>query len=292
MDRKCAVLKVLVIDDEEVFRDRVTQELQSLESVFGLSWEIDYAESQQGAEEKLSGNPYTLVVLDLGLPYKDGGKTIDDMYGKRIAEFIRDKVTGQKPGVLLLSSYAGGHLSFTYKAENLITWPIEKNELDPSVFEDAVNKVLMECAEKYSINSDGRRRITSGAFRIYPEKLTLRVDEQDEEILIGNRINHPSKTINVPYLFISALSKGKKKNGKMKALERDEMITILKKMPDLDQKKIKNRKPSDFRLAFHNRVTEKVEKVTTGYTLHHDDLLITEECFGLKEDFKIEKVSE
>ena len=286
MDRECAVIKVLVIDDEEVFRDRVTHELQSLESVFGLSWEIDYAESQKGAEEKLSEKQYTLVVLDLGLPFKDGGSTINDMYGKRIAEFIRDKVTDQKPGVLLLSSHAGGHLSFRYKEENLITWPIDKIELNPTVFEDAVNRVLMECAEKYSINSEGRKRITSGVFRLYPEELTLVVKEHHKEIPIGNRINHSSKSKNRPYLFISALY-----NGQKRALEKKEMINILKKMPELDPKEIKDRKPSDLRFAFHNKVTEKVEKATTGFTLHHVDLLISEECFGLTDGFTIEKIS-
>ena len=78
----------------------------------------------------------------------------------------------------------------------------------------------------------------------------------------------------------------------IKALERDEMIPILKNMPELDPKKIKDRKPTGLRFAFHKKVTEKVEKATNEYTLHHQDLLISEECFGLKENFKIEKVSE
>lgn len=287
MDRECAVIKVLVIDDEEVFRDRVTHELQSLESVFGLSWEIDYAESQKGAEEKLSEKQYTLVVLDLGLPFKDGGSTINDMYGKRIAEFIRDKVTDQKPGVLLLSSHAGGHLSFRYKEENLITWPIDKIELNPTVFEDAVNRVLMECAEKYSINSEGRKRITSGVFRLYPEELTLVVKEHHKEIPIGNRINHPSKSKNRPYLFISALY-----NGENKASTKATMIRRLADIQDIDSENIASRVPSDYRLAFHKRVTEKVEQATSDYTVHCNDLLVPEQRFGLKEDFKIEEVSE
>lgn len=286
MDKDDRVLKVLVIDDEEIFRDRITLQLQSLESSLCLRWEFDYAESQQGAEKKLSENKYTFIVLDLALPYKDGGKSTEITYGERVAEFNRDKVRGKKQGVLLLSSHAEVYDSLKYKEDDLITVAIEKTKLNPVNLKAAVEWIILECAEKYSLTSDGRIRITSGTFRLYPEKLTLLVKGHNGEILIGNRINHPNKTFNQSYYFINALS-----NGKMKALERDEMIPILKNIPELDPKKIKDRKPTGLRFAFHKKVTEKVEKATNEYTLHHQDLLISEECFGLTDGFTIEKMS-
>jgi len=257
----------------------------SLEQYFGLKWEIDYAESQKGAIEQIQNSHYKIIFLDLEIPVSDGGRSPDRAYGKRVAIYVKHNRPDIK--ILMLSSHAKGHLSMLYVKENLISWSVDKTELTPEVFKDAVNFILSECAEQYSLTSDGRRRITSGTFRLYPEKLTLLVKGHNGEILIGNRINHPNKTFNQSYYFINALSK-----GKMKALERDEMIPILKNMPELDPKKIKDRKPTGLRFAFHKKVTEKVEKATNEYTLHHQDLLISEECFGLKENFKIEKVSE
>ena len=286
MDKDDRVLKVLVIDDEEIFRDRITLQLQSLESSLCLRWEFDYAESQQGAEKKLSENKYTFIVLDLALPYKDGGKSTEITFGERVAEFNRDKVRGNKQGVLLLSSHAEAFASYKYKEDNLVTVPMEKTKLNPANLKFAVNSILSECAEQYSLTSDGRRRITSGTFRLYPEKLTLVVKGHNKEILIGNRINHSSKSKNVPYLFISALD-----NGENKALTKTTMVRRLAEIQEIGSNKIKKRVPSDFRLAFHKRVTEKVEQATSEYTVHCNDLLISEERFGLTDGFTIEKIS-
>ena len=286
MDKDDRVLKVLVVDDEEIFRDRITLQLQSLESSLCLRWEFDYAESQQGAEKKLSENKYTFIVLDLALPYKDGGKSTEITYGERVAEFNRDKVRGNKQGVLLLSSYATVFGSFKYKENKLVTIAMEKTELNPAKLKDAVEGIILECAEKYSLTSDGRIRITSGTFRLYSEKLTLLVKGHNGEILIGHRVNQ-NKTKNVPYLFINALY-----NEENKALTKKTMVKRLAEIQEIDLDKIKDRVPSDYRLAFHNRVTEKVELATKDYTIHNNDLLISEERFGLTEDFKIEKVSE
>ncbi len=278
-------ISVLVLDDEKSYRDIITEDLLSVEHVFGLKWDIDYAESQEGAIRKIKNNHYKIIFLDLEIPYLDGGQSLDREYGKRVAIYVKDNHPDIK--TLMLSSHAKGHLSMLYQKDKLISWSVDKTELTPEVFKDAVNFILSECAEQYSLTSDGRKRITSGTFRLYPEKLTLLVKGHNEEISIGNRINHPSKSKNVPYLFISALD-----NGENKALTKSTMVRRLAEIQMIDSDKIKDRVPSDSRLAFHKRVTEKVEQATSDYTVHCNDLLVPEQRFGLKENFKIENVSE
>lgn len=63
--------KILVVDDEESIRESLAKVLRA------EGYEIVLAENGQEAIEKLAAEPVNLLLLDIGLPRKDGWATLE-----------------------------------------------------------------------------------------------------------------------------------------------------------------------------------------------------------------------
>lgn len=63
--------KILVVDDEESIRESLSKVLRA------EGYEVELAENGQEAIEKMIREPMDLLLLDIGLPVKDGWSTLD-----------------------------------------------------------------------------------------------------------------------------------------------------------------------------------------------------------------------
>jgi DNA-binding response OmpR family regulator len=111
--------RILVADDEAALRDLLCEQLTS------QGYTVDSAVDGEDAIEKLKGNSYSLVLLDINMPKKTG---LD------VLKYIR---ASQLPSrVIMLTGrlgYSIGSESMKLGADEFITKPFDLNYLDLTI---------------------------------------------------------------------------------------------------------------------------------------------------------------
>ena len=76
------MLKILVVDDEELIRD-VIREYLVLEG-----YEVDEAKNGEEAVKKALEKDYNLIIMDIMMPHKDGYQACKEIKAKKDVPFI------------------------------------------------------------------------------------------------------------------------------------------------------------------------------------------------------------
>jgi len=101
--------KILVVDDEQAIRDSLAKMLRA------EGYEIVLAENGQAAIEKLGQEPFSLLLLDLGLPLKDGWTTLKWL----------NEVNPVFPVIVITGRWKQGELAEAAGADVLMEKPLD-----------------------------------------------------------------------------------------------------------------------------------------------------------------------
>ena len=82
-------MRVLLVEDEPAFRDRLQKELSQIDGVV-----ISTAASRSSALRLLNTTSFDLVVCDLKIPPEDGGLDTAEEHGFEVYETVREKASG------------------------------------------------------------------------------------------------------------------------------------------------------------------------------------------------------
>ena len=101
MQRKCDLLRFLLVEDDSMLGDAVQRMLQQ------ESFAVDWSRNGEDAELALDTVSYDLILLDLGLPGKNGLDILREMRKKKVStpviiltarDAVRDRIAGLDNG--------------------------------------------------------------------------------------------------------------------------------------------------------------------------------------------------
>jgi len=169
-------MKVLIIEDEEQLRNSM------LEYLVQSGYACETAKNFKTAMEKISGNEYKCVIVDIGLPDGDGLKVIEALK--------QDKA---ETGVIIVS--AKNSLDDKLKglnigADDYITKPFHLSELSARIKSVIRRRTFQE-----------KKEILYNELRIIPDEMVVHVNEQHvsltrtEHQLLLFFISNPNKVL-------------------------------------------------------------------------------------------------
>ncbi|MFH2036076.1 MAG: response regulator [Candidatus Zixiibacteriota bacterium] len=136
--------KVLLVDDEEDFREILSQRMQKR----GL--DTDEVGSGQAALDKVAENNYDAIVLDLAMPGMDGIETLEKLL-KLKSDLQVIVLTGQATvakGVQAVKMGAADFLEKPAEIESLVAKIAEAQQKNIAAFEDNLNKKISDITKK------------------------------------------------------------------------------------------------------------------------------------------------
>lgn len=122
--------KILIVDDEKIERNGIRMLLNSL----GYSFEIAEANNGQTAYDLMSGNEFDIVLTDIKMPF---------MNGIELIKKCRDNGSEQK--FIIFSGC--NEFGYAKQAVKMDVSDYILKPVDPSEFEDTINKVIGEIEE-------------------------------------------------------------------------------------------------------------------------------------------------
>lgn len=125
-----AMYKILIVDDEKIERNGIRMLLNSL----GYSFEIAEANNGQTAYDLMSGNEFDIVLTDIKMPF---------MNGIELIKKCRDNGSEQK--FIIFSGC--NEFGYAKQAVKMDVSDYILKPVDPSEFEDTINKVIGEIEE-------------------------------------------------------------------------------------------------------------------------------------------------
>ena len=141
-----ADIKVLIVDDEEDFRDILSQRMIS------RGFAVDTAESGIRALEMADRSEYDAVILDLAMPEMDGMETLKKLLAKKPALQII-MLTGQgtiRQGVEAVKMGAADFLEKPAEIETLVSKIEAAHSKNVDRFEEELNKKISDITRKKS----------------------------------------------------------------------------------------------------------------------------------------------
>ena len=146
-------MRLLVVEDNTELRRLLTQGLQA------ESFDVDFAATAEQALEALTSTRYAAVVLDLGLPDRDGGSVLREMRGRK-----------DSTPVLVLTARSGVEdrvAGLQIGADDYLVKPFDFGELVARLRSllrrpgDMLGKVLS--AANLELDTEGRQVFVDGA---------------------------------------------------------------------------------------------------------------------------------
>ena len=113
------VAKMLIADDHEVFRKGIKQLLFEMPDNFI----VDEANSRQEVIEKVLGNDYNVVLLDISMPDRNGIDILKQLkcYKPDLKVLILSMYPEEQFGVMALKAGAAGYLTKAAKPDEFVT---------------------------------------------------------------------------------------------------------------------------------------------------------------------------
>ena len=141
-----ANIKVLIVDDEEDFRDILSQRMMN------RGFDVDTAESGIKAVEMIEVNDYDAVILDLAMPEMDGLETLNRLLAKQPALQVI-MLTGRgtiQQGVEAVKMGAADFLEKPAEIETLVSKIEAAHSKKVDRFEEELNKKISDITKKKS----------------------------------------------------------------------------------------------------------------------------------------------
>ncbi|HDL04389.1 MAG: response regulator [Candidatus Zixiibacteriota bacterium] len=141
-----ANIKVLIVDDEEDFRDILSQRMMA------RGFNVDTAESGPRAIEMIALQEYDAVILDLAMPEMDGLETLSRLLEKQPALQVI-MLTGRgtiQQGVEAVKKGAADFLEKPAEIETLVSKVEAAHTKKTDRFEEELNKKITDITKKKS----------------------------------------------------------------------------------------------------------------------------------------------
>ncbi|MEX0643118.1 MAG: response regulator [Pirellulales bacterium] len=167
-------MKVLVVeDDRKIKSERIDDILTS------LGHESDWAQHQQEARELLAANHYDLILLDLQIPSRPGGKDLAE-FGKNLLKQIRTRTGRDRVPVILMTAQYQRCVDLMTELNDLgldgsIAKPFPESGRTLAVVMDEVMEKHRRFRQRLAASEPDEplRPFTGGVMEFYPDRVEL-----------------------------------------------------------------------------------------------------------------------